>query len=391
MEEDRKDSGQRNTGKKFGYLLRLTDAPTKVHLGEPEKPYTHPKTGKSFPFRTGKRHFLPGKGKSKNGVFMECGVDYNEDCVVHAYSNPVAFGLEGVAKDENLAQHKASTYYGVSGWVEEDFHLVEYYRDENDQNAGTFNRRERCLGRGCEYCQEGLPKVFGKRMYLEISPGQWRHSIHELDKRIKNRYCKCGGDIFVTSFSCAGCEERVIDVSETCDCGSTEVGIDVEKGEAVCDKCGAAWSAFYTDHKKLYEEAKEVFKCKCGHRGFLVPNRFCSTENCEVTPFSVFDAQLTLRVTGTKKEKRLIIEDWVLQPPDEKLFDPKFQGDDDLAAKVAESHGKPLDLDYLLRPGTAEDQARVVGKPNPFSAVGSGAGGRYARYDSESDDEAVTQ
>lgn len=357
----------------------------------PEKPYVHPKSGKEFPFRTGKRHFLPGRGKAKKGMFVECGVDYDEPCVVHAYSNPAAFGLEGVAPDASLAQHDAKIYYAVSGWIEEDFHLVEYWKDENDESKGTYMQRERCLGRGCEYCQDGLPKVFGKKFYSEISPGQWRHSIHELHKRIENRYCKCGGDIFVTSFNCGGCDRMVLDVSATCDCGSDQVGIDVEKGEAVCDKCGAAWSAFYTDHKKIYEESKESYKCKCGHRGFLVPARFCSTEGCEVDPYGVFDAQLKIKVTGTKKEKRLVIEDWSLQPPDERLFDPKEQGDDEWADKIVEAHKKPLDLDYLLRPPTAEEQAKDIGKPNPFTAVGMGASGRYARYDNDdSDDEAAT-
>ena len=391
LEEDRK-SGRRSSGKKWGYLFRFTDAPTKIHLSHPENPYTHPKTGKELPFRAGKRHYLPGRGKRKKGMFAECGVDAGEPCVVCAYSNPAAFDLENVAPDASLAQHEAKVYYAVAGWIEEDYHLVEYYKDDNDHDKGTYTQRERCLGRGCEYCLDDLPKVFGKKFYTEISPGQWRHSIHDLHKKIENRYCKCGGDIYVTSFTCGGCDKLVLDVCTTCDCGSDDVSIDVDKGEATCGSCNSVWSAFYTDHQKLYEESSEVYKCKCGHRGFLVPQRICGTEGCEVDPYGVFDCQLTVRTTGTKKEKRLIIDEYVIQEPDERLFDEEYQGADDWAPKIVEAFKKPLDLEYLLRPASTAEQAKEIGKPDPFSTAAKGSA-RYARYegeDGESDDEALT-
>ena len=386
VDVDQKASSGRRAGRKFSYLHRFDDTPTLIHLTYPEKPYIHPKTGQELPFRAGSRHFLPGRGKGK-GIFNECGVDIGEPCVVCAYSNPVALNLESVAKDESLAQHISKPYYAAAGFIEEDFHLVEYYIDDREPDKGTFKRRERCLGRGCEYCQEKLPLVFGKKFYMEMSPAQWRFSIHELHKRIENRYCRCGGDIYVASFNCSKCDKMVLDVSTTCDCGSGKVGIDYEKGAAICDKCGATWSAFYTDHKKIYEDSIEPYKCKCGHRGKLRAVRFCSTEKCEVDPFSVFDAQLKVKLTGTKKNTRFIIEDWKIQPPDERLFDIKAQGNDDWAPKVVDAHKTPLDLDVLLQPDTADEQAKNIGKPNPFTAAGMGAG-RYARYEG-SDEEAA--
>src|SRR6185369_2721800 len=202
LEEDRKASSG-GGGKKWGYMWRPTESPTKIHLGEPEKPYIHPKTGGELPFRVGSNHFIPGGGPKKKGLFIEC--NFGEDCVTCAYSNPAAYGLTNVKQSPNLSKCKSRNYYAASGHIEEFFHLVEYYKDNENQEAGTFHQREKCEGKGCSFCKDKIPKVFGKRMYWEVSPSQWRHAIHDLHKKIQNSHCKCGGTIFVTSFGCSGC------------------------------------------------------------------------------------------------------------------------------------------------------------------------------------------
>src|SRR6185369_2891348 len=230
-----------------------------------------------LPFRVGSNHFIPGGGPKKNGLFIEC--NFGEDCVTCAYSNPAAYGLTNVKQSPNLSKCKSRNYYAASGHIEEFFHLVEYYKDNENQEAGTFHQREKCEGKGCSFCKDKIPKVFGKRMYWEVSPSQWRHAIHDLHKKIQNSHCKCGGTIFVTSFGCSGCQKVVVDVSTSCEgCGSNEVGIDVEKKEAQCGKCGASWSAIYTDHEAIYKASNEPYKCRCGTNKALVPNRMCSTE-----------------------------------------------------------------------------------------------------------------
>ena len=368
-------------------MWRPTEAPTKIHLSRPEKPYVHPISGKEFPFRASKRHFLPGKGKRKKGAFLECGRDRQEACVTCAYSNPQAAGLVNVAPDASLSKCEAKIYYAVSGWIEEEFHLVDVTNQTGD---GTHKERWRCEGRGCEHCATGWPIVFGTKFYMEISPGQWRGAFHDLHRRIENSSCKCGGTIYVPNFTCAGCGEIILDVSTRCDCGSTDVGLDVYTGQATCGKCGKSWSAFYTEHQKIYEESNEAYKCKCGHKGYLAPTRVCSTEGCEVQPQSIFDCQLTIRITGDKKERRIIIDDHQIQEPDARLFDPDWQGGDEWAPKMVESHQSPVDLEYLLRSMSADEQCKVLGKPNPFNAVARGAG-RFAKYEGDAEEPAATE
>ena len=316
-------------------------------------------------------------GKSRNGLFMECGVDRGDPCVVCAYSRPTVFGLSNVAADATMAKFAAKTYYSVSGWVEEEYHSVDV---ENYTGEGTHKERWRCEGRGCEYCAKKYPKVYGTRMYMEVSPGQWRGAFQDLHKKIENRYCRCGGTIYVPNFTCAGCGEFLLDVCTYCSCGSGDVALDVDQGQAVCGGCGASWSAFYTEHPKVYEASNEPHVCpNCRHKGFPKPTRICSTEGCEVSPYSVFDCQLTVRVTGTKKEKRLIIDNYKIQEPDPRLFDPSLQGDNEWGPIMAEAHRSPINLEEVLKSKSVDDQCLALEKANPFTAAARG-GQRFAKY-----------
>jgi hypothetical protein len=274
-----------------------------------------------------------------------------------------------------LAQHKAKPYYAAGGWIEEDHHLVEMTNRNDD---GTHKERHVCQGRGCELCTEGWPIVFGKKMFLELSGAHWQQ-INDLNKRIENTYCKCGGTIYVHNFACAGCNELVLDVFTYCDCGSDNVGLDVDHGKAVCGACNKSWSAFYTENQKVFASSCETFNCRCGHKGYLKPTRLCSTENCQVDPYGIFDCQLTVRMVGEKKDKRFFIDAHLLQEPDARLFDQTCQGNDDKAQQVAEAMAKPIDLDFFLRSKPIDEQSTDIGKPNPFNAVARGAA-RYAKY-----------
>jgi hypothetical protein len=380
LDQDRK-AGRKSSGKKWSLLHKLSDAPIKVHFSYPEKPYVHPVNSKKLPFRVGKQHFIPFGGKRGKGTYLECGADIGEPCIVHAYKNPEAYGLQNVAP-QDIDQQGARIYYAVGGWIEEWYHLVEYYKDENDTAKGTYHRREKCEGRGCQYCGENLPKVFGNKFYTTFSPGQWQHSIHDLNKQIENMFCKCGGSIYVPSFYCSGCQKVILDVALTCDaCQSDGVEIHSDTNEAECPKCHARWSARYTDHDKILPATKERHKCECGANALPVPSRVCSTPDCAVDPYGVFDCQLTLRTTGADKERRMVIDDYKIQEPDPRLFDPQFQGGDALAVKIVESHKKPMDLEYLLRPMSAEEQAKEVKLANPFTASGRAAGaGVYPKF-----------
>jgi hypothetical protein len=368
LETDQR-TGKKTSGKKWALLFKLTHLKTKIHLQRPEKPYLHPTSGQAYPFRVGQQHFIPFGGKRGKGMSVECDENLGKQCVVHAYANPKAYGLN-IAQHDMAEQPDAALYYSVGMWVEEGYHISEKPGDHDPSKK--FKYRAKCEGKGCQFCANGDPKVFGNRAWLSISPGQWRHTFHSLNEFIKNRHCACGGTIYVTHFCCKQCRNVLIDVSLSCDsCKQEGVEIHADTNTAVCPHCHQSWSAFFTDHDKVVEQANEKMRCnECGFVGKPVADRICSNEQCTVQPLSIFDCQLTLHKQGEGTDSRIIIDEYLIQPPDPRLFDPQHQGGDAMAIKIAESMRKPLDLNYLLKPMTPDEQARLLKVQNPFSITG---------------------
>jgi hypothetical protein len=361
-------AGKKTSGKKWALLFKLSAVKTRLHMQRPEKMYLHPKTGQAYPFRVGSQHFIPFGGKRGKGMSIECAEDIDKTCVVHAYSNPTAYGL--TIQKHDLTTEDAKPYYAVGMWVEEWYHLVE--RPGTFDPSKKFKQREQCEGKGCELCAQNWPKVFGNRAWISTSPGQWRHTFHSLNEHIKNRHCACGGTIYVPHFYCKKCRNVLIDVSLSCDtCHSQEVEINGENNMAVCLHCRQTWPAFYTEHPKIMEQMGAKMRCnECGNTDKPVPDRICSQGCDPVKPLSIFDCQITAHTQGEGKDTRIIIDEYLIQPPDPRLFDPQFQGADQMALKIAESMRKPMDLNYLLKPMTPDEQAKLLKVQNPFSITG---------------------
>jgi hypothetical protein len=379
-----RQGGKKSSGKRWAFFHKLTDTPVRVHFSHPESPYIHPSTGSQLPYRVGARHFIPYGGKRGNGQMIECGYPLGLPCVVCAYENPGAYELQNIQK-QSIDEKGAQLYVAVSGWVEEEFHLVDVQNRENP--AESHKERQRCLIRGCQDCQDGWPKVFGTRFYTEMSVAQWDNVIADLNRSIKNSFCRCGGKIYVPSFSCPNCQVIMEDVALTCEhCHATNVQIDPESDTAVCMSCQSRWSAVYTTYVDLTKRMHGRSVCKNCHKEVKpVPNRWCSTPNCQIDPYDVFDCQLVLRMTGQKKDRKLVVDSCSIQEPDPMLFDPAWQGGDAKAGQVVENHRKPMDLNYLLKPLSSAEQAKLLNLPDPFMAMGRAAGAAaYARYTRDS-------
>ena len=307
---------------------------------------------------------------------MECAHFTGGECVSCAYANPGLYNLN-VEPDTKLKEFNPMVYYAVSGWIEEEFHLMDVNNRDGD---GTHKERWRCEGKGCPQCVDGWPGVFGNRFYMEMSPPQWALTIHDLHTRIQNSMCRCGGTIYVQYFKCEKCERMLVDVMSYCDkCRSDNVGLDVETGMAECGNCHNRWSANYQNSAIISAKTKEKIVCECGYSGKPKPHRFCSTEGCAVDPYTVFDCSLVLRSTGEKKNKRVIIDNSEICEPDARLFDPAYQGNDEWSDRIVEAHLKSLDLDYLLKAPQTHEQAALLRKPDPFA--NAGVSGQYAQYE----------
>lgn len=335
-------------------------------------------TGEEFPFYTGSRHFVPGAGPQKKGVYVECAqaiLDENGKpgpCVVCAYTNPALYDLN-VSPIQKYSEYNASIYYGIAGWIEEWFHEVEK-PNRNDQSK-THKERERCKGRGCDNCRGNVIKVFGRKFYTAVARTHWNDSIYRTQEQISSN-CRCGGFIYTQDWVCPGCQNMVVDLLNNCfNCNSDQIAIDADEGKAVCQNCQADWSVFEHDNPEISKVVNQDFRCSCGVEDLPQPRVYCSNEGCEGDGYGIFDAQLKLTKTGEGTKSELHVDDVVIQEADSKLFDPQWQGaaaDAEHAEKVAVAMKSVLDLFEIMGPDTPETQAQLLGVPNPFAASASG-------------------
>jgi hypothetical protein len=354
-------------------MLRLDETPVRLHFGIPEELYA---LGDSeVPFLHYLRHYVPYAGKNGKGMYVECG----PECVVCAYTTPQTFGLENVEVNAKLAKSEARPYYAVAGWVEEWFHRVEYWRDDNDHSKGTYHSKERCQGKGCEFCKAELEKVFGNKFYLILPPMLWNTLIQLQDEA--ELTCECDSRIYVPHYQCPACENVLVDVVETCEnCEGTEIALDADTLEAECTACNHTWSADIRRNENILKEVEREHLCtSCQNNVFPSRTYQCVNPDCGTSPRSIFQMQLTLKQTGKGKDGVLHILDWKFQDPDARLFDPQYQGDNSgeekWADKIAEGNKKVINLSEYLSPEEPEQQIKALAMnlDNPFM---SGQGGQ---------------
>lgn len=377
---DQKKSSRGSSNRRWGYRWKFDQVPTKVHFTLPEKPYRHPDTGLEFPFRFGQRYWVPWAGKDHKGAYIEVG----EQDVIAAYKNPAAYGLK-IEPKSKYNKLDPKIYYAVSGFVEEWFHLV---KKQNPNTQAEYHERERCVGHNCEHCKKQIPKVFGKKVYFEIARTHWNESIFSVNERVGSN-CKCGGFIYTPHYECQQCHELLVDVMHRCfSCGKENIALNTESAEAECQDCHATWSIYESDNPEVSKVVNKDMKCpKCGFEGLPTPSIVCT--NCQKPDaFGVFDCQMKIMMVGSAdgKSKEMRIEDVVVQPPDTRLFEAKFQGPEaEQAQKTVDFFAKPMNLDTLLAAPTPDEQATTLGEANPFSSKGGTSQG----FKSYSRDEAA--
>lgn len=381
-EESKRQSG-RGKSRYWSLRLKLGSTPIKVHLQKPEKPYQDIDSELYYHWKRGRNVFFKSAAKP-NGCFLE---KTRQQDVIDAYQNPGVYDLEAKDLDgkraKDIMKMEYRPYYSVSGWIEHWFHLVEKESDRkgDDGKLRKISFRERCTGKSCKYCVDEVPKVYGNRFFYDFSNAAWRDAVLPMMEKVE-RFAKDGGYLYPVCYVCEECKTDLIDMTQGCfACGGESVGIDPERHMAVCQnkKCNEEWSLLEYEDEKLLEQVSQEMKCKnkkCKHVGFpeLV---LAHTEGAqEWEAMSIFDIQFQIKKTGNKDKAETVIVAWEFKEPDERLFDPKYQGEGEAAEVWAKRNKEQIDLDAVHAPDPAIVQAQYLGVPNPFG----GAGGRVSKH-----------
>lgn len=364
---------KRGGGKLWSLRFKPTTVPTRLHFTRPEQPYKDRFDGTEAEWLRRESHFLPFMNGGKGGV-MECN---REDCLVCVYGDPQRYGFADIDADSSLRKCYSRASFVLSGFEEEWFHLV---KQSNRETGKSYFVRERCGGKRCEKCQSGDARVFGRKMFVEFSKNAWDTVIDPLVERVEKK-CRCGGDIYIPQYVCEHCGESVIDLTNFCPVcesrgrSSTSIEIDVDTQMATCKDCGTDWSLLESEDPDLKEAVLQQYTCaSCGKPTIPVCQLECT--NCQdPDPYGLFDIQVTIKKESDQKMAGIEVVSWKVAPPDERLFDPKFQGDESdkseegqkIARAVAERNQKPVDLTPLFTIESPAVQAKMLNKPNPFS------------------------
>jgi transcription elongation factor Elf1 len=393
----RKERSAKNKGKFFGLRLDIPEEPIKIHLQRPKKPYQDPRDPNvSYLWKKGAKHYIP-----KYNRFIECAYD---KCLVCAYRNPQDFGFEGVQAKKFLKDCWPKDYYSFCGWVEE-WHLVlERVSTRKDEDGGEKTYHERVLERqakkelkeaGYDLKKVQVPRVFGKRFYIDISAPAWHNEYNSVYEQVE-RLTKDGGYLFPLHYGCSNCGAAYEPITTQCpSCGEDEIGVDHQKHRAFCGKCETEWELLESRSKELKSLAETIFECpSCDHQGYPIPIMAkLNPESGEVTydqpkegweTYDIFDVQLTVRKERSKDNAppRLVIDDWSVQEPDPKLFSPEHQGGkgDETAVEMARKHGEPLDLNQVHSPDPSAVQAKVIQLDDLFSSKKSSTSQQVVSY-----------
>jgi len=350
----------------------------KIHPKRPETKYVAP-NGKEYDFLKCERHFLKHINKGKGGYVVCTGVrktanGLETECLAHIYADPQTFGFD-FAADAQIAKSRSSSYNVISGWVEEWFHLV---KNDKSDGSGTYTTRELCTGRYCEHCKRNAPKVFGSRFYHAFSWSAWKYVVEPLNEELE-KYCKCGGYITPIAYVCKACEGVLEHMTDQCpSCGSDDLYIEADPSKrdchsATCNQCQTHWELLEARDEVLRKKVTNPMTCPhCNHEGLPKLILECSEEGCDGHPHSIYDCQLVIHKESEEQTAHTKISAWSIQEPDPKLFDPKFQGDDEIGEKIAKRNHEDVPLDKIddFIPDLPHEQARILNKKNPFVESG---------------------
>jgi hypothetical protein len=223
--------------------------------------------------------------------------------------------------------------FPVTVFICDDFHLDPNGWDNKplgfaDDGAQKF-RKTLCTGEGCEGCQKGLDKDWGRRMYWEVPRTYLQAMIAYQDE---------AADI------CANC--------------GSEPGVDGEEGgltliSLCCPGCGGQIK--FDDDSQAKALIRGDVKCPSCEK-IVAPDEILHCAGCnDPRRPKIFDMDLWIRTTPTSPPTLLITKAKVMEP----------------SSKIPQHLLKPYDLPDMLRPPPIEVQCKIHKVANPWAAPAS--------------------
>lgn len=273
--------------------------------------------------------WLANKNGQKRQVFCVCAAEKKKvPCVLCYYRK----------KEEN-SDYAPRVKVLCNAIITEDFHWLERKSD----SGATWKEPVLCqgvdrLGRSqCEYCEKGIAKSFGLRRFLSLGPGYHR-DFKAVISKVRSVCKSCGGSLLPNKYVCGSCNTLFVDLNKSAVSAARRKYFEEQK--IACPNCGEVARAkpTYGCYKIVDPEDPESVEPGCSNP----------------VPCTIFDMPLRLKVSSGKQGSSLLCVNtdaqWKYRP-----MDPR-------AAELA----KPYDFEELFGTMPLDEQARLMGRPNPY-------------------------
>jgi len=272
----------------------------------------------------------------KANTFGRCsaGIIESDDGVLSEGDAP-CIGCHEADKGKETGMAWAKKLHVFNGVEMADFHLVDSKR-KNDKTGEFYKDPKKCKGKNCSYCDDDIPKRFGRRIYWPLGPSFSEQLTDEADFTI-SRACECGGEISIPAYECPKCRAVFRDLEED--------PIDDENDEEY--------------RKEMAELRYGIHECsECGYSGFMSPIHECD-ECSDPKPLTLWNVKMEVYTSGTGPTMSLRVRRF------KKVSDAEWN-------KIEEITKNPIDLSRVFPEIGLRDQSRQYKLPIPDEFKGRG-------------------
>lgn len=202
-----------------------------------------------------------------------------------------------------------------------------------DQEGKPFMGYEPCKFMNCEFCQQGLEKVYARKVYLDIGVGHLKR-LGGMEEQFATQCAICGGQLMTVAYKCPSCGQIMLDLRS---------------------------NPLQPETARMYAEQPKPCQA-CHQSGFPVPMVECRDAHRHPTgyitrPRSLFKSRLTLyrQKAANDKGTDIVLRNWEEVNPAEMI--------PGLGKPLGERLNEllePFDFDKVILMDTIDQQAKKL-------------------------------
>ena len=237
----------------------------------------------------------------------------------------------------------------------DDIPYIKNGKAQTKEDGKPIFIKQKCGGKTCVHCQPyGKPKIFGRLMKLVLTGTHFSQLIN-YNKRLHNSCAGCGKSIVINEYSCANCNEQLLDVANN---PVSQEWLDkFVSTPQTCGKC---------NHSALPIEGLD---CGYDEKGETKEVDDCPLEY--PVRMNIFTTVISVSKEGEKTKSALSFGEKKSILPNSRIkyvkpVAVKLSLEEILDSAINANGGKLFDLDAEIHTVSLKDQASILNIENPY-------------------------